>query len=464
MVEGENHQERHKRDFGIILIPVHLIYDPEVSFHFGLTLNILFGVTCTFVVANLYYCQPLLIELSKSFDVTYNEVSRIPTLMQAGYATGLVFITPLGDLVRRRQLILILLSLSTCMTIPLAITKNLVAFEIFSFFVGVSTVTPQVLIPLAADLSPSERRATAISIVLSGLILGVLVARVISGIIAQYTSWRVVYYLSLGMQSLVLVGGYFMLPDYPAKNSNLTYWHILCTMGRFCVTEPLLIQACLIEMAVSACFSNFWVTLTFLLGGDPYNYSTLVIGLFGLVGIFGVAMGPLVGRAVDKLIPWYATLLAILCLMCFLAIQVGAGGIHIAAVIFVTFGLDVFDNMIQISLSTAIFRHVLGRIWERIEPEARERLNAVFIFSLFLGQVMGTSAGTKVFVRYGWRAGAALSLGWAGWQLFVLLLRGPHCDRRMWFGYEGGIEARRGRLEETGNDVDADKVEDSLRH
>ncbi|PBK67230.1 MFS superfamily [Armillaria solidipes] len=455
MVKGENHRERRGHDFGIIPIPVHLIYDPEVPFHFGLTLNILFGVTCTFVVANLYYCQPLLIELSKSFDVTYNEVSRIPTLIQAGYATGLVFITPLGDLVRRRQLILILLSVSICMTIPLAITKNLVVFEVFSFFVGVSTVTPQVLIPLAADLSPAERRATAISIVLSGLILGVLVARVISGIIAQYTSWRVVYYLSLGMQGLVLVGGYLMLPDYPAKNDNLTYWHILCTMGRFCVTEPLLIQACLIEMAVSACFSNFWVTLTFLLGGDPYDYSTLVIGLFGLVGIFGVAMGPLVGRAVDKLVPWYATLLAILFLMCFLAIQVGAGGIHIAAVIFATFGLDVFDNMIQISLSTAIFS---------IEPEARARLNAVFILSLFLGQVMGTSAGTKVFVKYGWRAGAALSLGWAGWQLFVLLLRGPHCDRRTWFGYEGGIEARRGKLKEAGNDVDGDKVEDSRCH
>ncbi len=199
-------------------------------------------------------------------------------------------------------------------------------------------------------------------------------------------------------------------------------------------------------------------------------------------------MGPLVGRAVDKLIPWYATLLAILCLMCFLAIQVGAGGIHIVAVIFATFGLDVFDNMIQISLSTAIFGYVrppgsvdglLSAHFCSIEPEARARLNAVFIFSvsafvstvsttylthvvqLFLGQVMGTSAGTKVFVRYGWRAGAALSLGWAGWQLFVLLLRGPHCDRRTWFGYEGGIEARRGELKETGNDMKL-KIQDVI--
>ncbi|KAG7444139.1 uncharacterized protein BT62DRAFT_981771 [Guyanagaster necrorhizus] len=198
----------------------------------------------------------LLVELSTSFDVSFNEVSS--DHISHRYATGLVFVTPLGDLVCRRRLILILPSVSTCLTIPLAITKNPVVFVVFLLFIRVSIVTPQVLISLAADLSPAERRATAISIeVLSGLILGVLLAR--------FTSWRMVYYLSLGMQGLVLLGGYFMLPDYPAKNKSLTYWHILYTMGRF---------SCLIEMAVSACSSNFWVTLTCLLGGDPYNYST----------------------------------------------------------------------------------------------------------------------------------------------------------------------------------------------
>lgn len=166
------------------------------------------------------------------------------------------------------------MTLSTTLTIGLAITNSLVAFEALSYLVGAVSVTPQILLPLAADLAPVERRASAISVVLSGLLFGILIARVLAGIIAEFASWRVVYYFSIGVQSLVLLGSYLMLPDYPSKNTDLTYFRILWTMGKFAVTEPILIQACLINMASSACFSNFWVTLTFLLGGPPYNYST----------------------------------------------------------------------------------------------------------------------------------------------------------------------------------------------
>lgn len=201
---------------------------------------------------------------------------RIPTLIQAGYATGLLLISPLGDLVRRRQLLLVLVLLSASLTIPLAITNSLSVFEVFSFLVGVFSVTPQVLLPLAADLAPPEKRASAISIVFSGLLFGVLIARVLAGIIAEYASWRVVYYMAIGVQFAVLGGIYLLIPDYPAKDhgGEMTYGKILWTMAKFSVTEPVLIQACLINLASSAVFSNFWVTLTFLLGGDPYNYST----------------------------------------------------------------------------------------------------------------------------------------------------------------------------------------------
>ncbi len=123
-------------------------------------------------------------------------------------------------------------------------------------------------------MAPPERRASALSVVLSGLLLGVLIARVISGVIAQFTSWRVVYYMSVGVQFLVLGGSYLVLPDYPAKNKDMTYWKILWTMAKFAFTEPILIQACLTNIASSASFSNFWVTLTFLLGSPPYNYTT----------------------------------------------------------------------------------------------------------------------------------------------------------------------------------------------
>lgn len=183
-------------------------------------------------------------------------------------------ISPLGDLVRRRPLVLATVILSTSFTIGLAVTNNLAVFEALSFIVGAVSVTPQILIPLVADLAPEKRRASAISVVFSGLLFGVLVARVLAGIIAQFVSWRIVYYFAIGVQGLVLVGLYLVLPDYPSKNKGTTYWSIFWTMAKFSVTEPVLIQSCIINLLSSACFTNFWVTLTFLLGGPPYFYST----------------------------------------------------------------------------------------------------------------------------------------------------------------------------------------------
>ncbi|KAL0573185.1 hypothetical protein V5O48_008778 [Marasmius crinis-equi] len=408
--------EQHKRDFGLIPIPRRLRYDPQKPFHFGYVLQIAFGFASTFTVSNLYYCQPLLIEFSKTFQVSYSRVSDVPILVQTGYAIGLLLISPLGDLVRRRQLILALVIMSTGLTVGLAITTRVEVFIALSFLVGVVTVTPQVLIPLAADLAPPERRASAISVVFAGLLLGVLIARVIAGIIAQYVTWRVVYYLAIGVQGIVVIGSYLLLPDYPAKNKNLTYWEILFSMAKYCVTEPILVQAVLINIAGSGLFSSLWVTLTFLLGGDPYNYSTLAIGLFGLIGIGGVAMGPVIGRIIDKLIPWYATLIGCFGTIVGTTVQVVGGGLHISAVVIAIVCIDLFRQTVQTSLSTNIFS---------IAPEARARLNAVSLLGIFIGQVMGSSVGTKLFLEHGWRAGAGMQLG------------------HTWFGYEGGAEFRK---------------------
>jgi predicted MFS family arabinose efflux permease len=172
---------------------------------------------------------------------------------------------------------LLLVFLTTTLSIGLAVTSNLAVFEALSFLIGVFSVVPQVLIPLAADLAPPHRRASAISLVLAGLLCGILYARVMGGIIAQFTSWRVVFYVAIGIQAVVLLGMYAFLPDYPAKNPDMSYIGILGSMAKYAVTEPVLIQASLISIASSACFSAFWVTLTFLLGGPPYYYSTYVL-------------------------------------------------------------------------------------------------------------------------------------------------------------------------------------------
>ncbi|KZV94828.1 MFS general substrate transporter [Exidia glandulosa HHB12029] len=434
---------RNTRNWGFLPIPRRLQHDPNNPFALTTSLNVMFGFASTMTVANLYYVQPLLVQFAKTFSVTDTEVAQIPTLTQAGYAVGLVFLTPLGDLVPRRPLILLLLISSSALSLGLALAPSLKAVSAISFLLGVVTVTPQVLIPLAADLAHPDRRASAVSIVLSGLLLGVLVARVLAGIIAEFTGlegWRNVYWMALGVQAATWFMMYFMLPDWPAKNkgTGLTYFGLLKSMVVYAVTEPLLIQCYLLGCFSSAVFSNFWVTLTFLLDGPPYHYTTLQIGLFGLVGILGVCTAPFVGRLIDKYVPWLLALAAILSMMVFQAIQVGAGGISVAAVIIVIFGLDVGRQMQQISCATMIYS---------ISSEARARLNSVFIIWLFIGQVVGTVAGTRVFEGSGWRAGAGLSLGWIGAMLLVLLLRGPRCPKNVWLGWQGGWALRAERKE-----------------
>ncbi|PBL01863.1 MFS general substrate transporter [Armillaria gallica] len=405
------------RDFYLIPIPQKLRYDPERPFQFGLGLNTLLAFACTFTVANLYYCQPLLIQISEFFEVSYLESSK--------YTVGLFFFGPLGDLLRRRQLILTLILCSFSLTLCLALVPNWNAFLVPSFFAGLINVIPQVLVSLAVDLAPPSKRAFALSIVVSGLILGILIARVFAGLIAQFADWRVVYYFAVGMQGVVLVACYALIPDYPVKNQDLGYWELIMSMVVF--------AAYLVNFLSSACLMNFWVTLTFLLGGEPYHYSTLVIGLFGLIGIFGVCMTPLAGRDLDKLLPWHSSVLATIFTACFQGLLVGAAGINIAPIILAVLGIDIFRQMLQVSLQISIFS---------ISKEATARLNAVFVISVFLGQVMGADVGSRVFLEYGWRAGAGLSLGWTGLALLILLVRGPHCERKTWFGYQGGFREK----------------------
>ncbi|KAF4621788.1 hypothetical protein D9613_012204 [Agrocybe pediades] len=427
-------------DLGFLPIPARLRYTPGKRFDFGIWMNCGISLAATFLISNLYYCQPLLIQMADSFNVSYEEVSRVPTLIQTGYAAGLFFICPLGDLVRRRQLILMLVCMTASLTIGLAISKSLLAFEVLCFFIGFTNISPQILVPLAADLARPEQRTFAYSIVLTGMLSGVLLARVLAGVIAEFASWRIVYYMAIGAQYFIVALVYFVIPDYPAKNKNMTYWRIIWSMLKYAVTEPTMVQIEIMSIATSACFSSYWVTLTFLLGGSPYNYSTLAIGLFGLLGLAGMAMGPLAGRLVDKMSPWYGILISTLLLLVFQAVQTAAAGISIAAVVVACLGLDAIRQMQNVSLTAAMFS---------VDMSAISRLNSLFVLSFYIGQLTGTSVGTTVFVDRGWRASAALGMALYGFQIAVLLLRGPHCKRRTWFGYEGGWSLRKEETSET---------------
>ncbi|KAK4055092.1 hypothetical protein OIV83_000372 [Microbotryomycetes sp. JL201] len=431
--ETKSPRKPRTKDFAFLPIPKRLQYDPDRDIDFNPVLNVVFGFCSTFTVANLYYVHPILVYLSRDFNVSYSSVVNIPTLIQVGYLLGLLFLCPTGDLVRRRPLLLLLVFATSSLTLILALVQRLVAFQVLSFFIGIFSVTPQILLPLSGDLAKPHKRASALSIVFAGLIFGILFARVLSGAITETTNVANVYFMSFGLQVLVWLLVYWFVPDVPAKNKDLGYLTILRTMAKFAVTEPLLVQSCLIGCCSSMIFSAFWVSSTFLLG-DEYGYNELQIGLFGLVGVAGVCTAPFVGRLVDKLVPWFGVAIGISINLVTQAVYVGAAGVHIAAVVIVIFLLDIAQQMTQVSNSSAVYG---------IGDAGRARRSALYVTSIFVGQLVGTAVGTRVFLKGGWRAAGGFNFGLLGLMLLVLLCRGPMLANGTWFGWQGGFRMRR---------------------
>lgn len=414
--------------------PRWLRYNPEKPFHFGLALNLLFAFSTTFTVANLYYSQPILNQLATAFDVGNERIGRVPTLSQAGYAAGILFISPLGDLARRRYLILLLIVVSTLLTIGLATVQTLAGFEALSFLMGISTVTPQVLLPLVGDLAPPAKRAAALSIVLSGLLLGILVARVIAGIIQFYTTYHVIYYFSIGVQFIILILLGLFLPDYPAKKGHdLNYFGIIWSTIRMIPKYPTLLQSCLIGGLMSAGFLNFWITSTFLLGAKPYHYNSLEIGLFGLLGIAGICTAPVAGRLIDRFVPWHSIIIGITISLTGQLIGL-ASQFSLGAVIPQIVLMDIGQSSQQIANSSRIYA---------LDPLARSRINACYIIFIFLGQTMGSGVGTRLYTQHGWWASQSFAIACCCTALVILFLRGPWETEDRWLGYSNGLSYRK---------------------
>ncbi|MCJ1355665.1 MAG: hypothetical protein MMC33_005657 [Icmadophila ericetorum] len=425
---------RWRRAYNILTwTPKNCRYDPDKPFAFSLPLNLLFAFACTFTVANLYYSHPILNLLAKDFGVTYERASDIPTLAQAGYACGLLFLCPLADVLKRRAFVLALVFLTATFWIGLCITRSFAVFEFLSFLTALMTVTPQLMLPLVAGLAPPARRATAISLVVSGLLLGLLVARVLSGVISDFSSWRNVYWMALGLQYFIFTTLFFFMPDYPSVNPDgLNYFRILWTIITITISEPVLIQACLVQLFMSAIFTSFWTTLTFLLASPPYNYSSLVIGLFALIGIASLCFGPIYSRLVlAKFVPLFSILLGQLVSVSGVIVGTYIGTFTVAGPVIQAFAIDLGLQMTQIANRTSIYV---------IAPKAQNRVNTAYTVSVFFGQLIGTSAGNSFYAQGGWRKSGNGSIGFVCASIVIALLRGPW--ENGYVGWRGGWSLR----------------------
>ncbi|SOD83310.1 MFS transporter [Spirosoma fluviale] len=368
------------------------------------------AVSAGVCVANIYYNQPILPHLARTFQASENEVGRVAVLAQAGYGVGLFFLTPLGDKLNRKRLMLFLQVLLVIALGCMAMATSLLLVNIMSFFIGLFAVSVQIIVPMAASLA-KENRGRVVGIIFTGILVGVLFARVFSGFIAEWFGWRYVYGISAGMVGVVALALQLSLPNVSSAFTG-TYGQLLSStlaqIGRF----PLLRNTALLGALVFGTFCSFWTTLTFHLSGPPFQYQTGTIGLFGLLAIGAALLAPVFGKQADKgnalKIRLFMASLLILSVLIVKVFPLSASAFILTVLL-----LDLGAQSIQVTNTALIYT---------LDSTAHSRINTVYMTSYFIGGAIGTFVGIQAWAWGGWNMVTWQLLLWSSLAMFVLLI------------------------------------------
>lgn len=360
------------------------------------------AVACGIAVANLYYAQPLLDTLAHTFGVSTGTAGLIVTLTQLGYALGLVFLVPLGDVLNRRRLIVTIM-LGTAGALAVAAeSPDIRVFLAASLAMGITSVVAMILVPFAATLAQDYNRGRVVGQVMSGLLMGILLARTASGFLADAAGWRAVFWVAAALM-LVQAGVLWrMLPDVRSQH-RLSYPELLVSVLPLLREEPVLRRRIVYGAAMFATFSALWTCLPFLLSRPPYGYSDSVIGAFGLIGAVGALSASAAGRMADR--GWSrATTGAFLAAVLFSFWLMDVGSESLIAMIIGVALMDLGMQGTQITNQSEIYR---------LRPEARSRITTAYMTSFFLGGAVGSSLSAWLYQFYGWRGVCVLCMGFA---------------------------------------------------
>ncbi len=363
-------------------------------------------------VANLYYNQPLLGDIGRDLGASGGSLGLVPTMTQVGYAAGMLLLVPLGDSHERRRLIVVMAALASLALLGAALAPDLPWLIAASFAVGITSVVPQLLLPFAAQLAPDEQRGRVVGMVMSGLLIGILLSRTVAGFVGTQLGWRAMFWVAAG---LMLAQGPILRLALPAQPpvATMSYPELLRSLGRLARTEPVLRLHSALGALTFGAFSAFWATLALYLQSMPERHGPEVAGLFGLVGVAGAAAAPLVGRYADVRGDRRINALAIGVLLASFGVLFWLGswlwGIALGVVL-----LDLGAQANQISNQARVYS---------LRPEARSRMNTIYMTTYFVGGAAGAWLGTAAWTRWGWlgvcAAGGAMSatalgLLWAG--------------------------------------------------
>ena len=360
--------------------------------------------------ANLYYAQPLLHTLAQAFSVSEGTAGLLTTLTQIGYVLGLAFVVPLGDLRERRGLICGAMLITAAGLVLAAAAPGYAVFAAAMAIVGLSAVAAQVIVPMSSSLATEDERGRAVGTVMSGLLIGILLARTFSGLIAAALGWRAVFWIAAALMVALAATLRRLLPRVPAT-SALSYGGVLRSVVSLIAAEPVLRQRMVLGALGFGCFSTLWTSLSFLLSGGPFHYGNAVIGLFGLAGVAGAGAASAAGRLADRGRGRRVTTVTVLIMLVSWGILLA--GRH--SVILLIVGMAALDLGVQgahISNQHAIYA---------IAPEARSRLTTAYMVSNFLGGAALSAITSSLYASDGWSGvcavggatGAAAVIVWA---------------------------------------------------
>ncbi|HEV7678113.1 MAG TPA: MFS transporter [Candidatus Dormibacteraeota bacterium] len=381
-------------------------------------LVVVMAVACGMAVANLYYAQPLLSRLGTEMHVSSGTAGLLVTLTQAGYAAGLMLLVPLGDLVERRRLVTTVLLGTALALAGTALAPNFAVLAAFGVAIGVSSVVAQILVPFAASLAADHERGRVVGMVMSGLLLGILLARTVSGVLGQAAGWRTVYWVAAALMVVLAAVLHHELPSR-RERTTLTYAGLLRSTLALLRDEPLLRVRSFYGAIVFAIFSIFWTSVAFLLAGPPYGYGESVIGLFGLAGAAGVVVASVAGRLADRGMHRITTGVSLLILAVSFAL-IAAGRNHVVPLLAGIVVLDMGVQGVHITNQSLVYD---------IRPQARSRLNSVYLTLYFVGGALGSAASAAVYAAHGWLGVSLLGVavtgvGLVAWALEPRLLCG----------------------------------------
>jgi len=364
----------------------------------------LLAAACGIIVANLYYAQPLIGPIAAATGISLGAAGFIVTLAQIGYGLGLLFIVPAGDLLENRKLVVSLMAFSCLALIAAACAQSASQFFAAAFVIGVSSVGAQVLVPYAAHMSQPQTRGRAVGNVMSGLLMGILLARPLASLVADLFGWHAIFGLSalaIAVMALVLLR-YLPVRHPPA---GMRYGALLSSMWQLVRDTPVLRRRSLYHAMIFAAFSLFWTASPLFLAGPMFNLSQRGIALFAFAGVIGVIAAPLAGRVADRGWSRPATGVAMLsAALAFLLTHFWSGGrdSSLAALLVSAILLDFGVSANLVLSQRAIY--ALG-------GEIRSRLNGLFMATFFVGGAAGSALGAWIYAYGGW--GATSLLGFA---------------------------------------------------